>query len=324
MESSMSAELEEVISQYTWHGQPSIIPGLSGMNNTTIMLEDERERSIVRIYNNHSDQSKLKFEHRMLLVLQQQPLSILIPIPQLNNMGSTISTIHNGKLAARYCYIEGERPELTNVKQLISLAEASAKLSIAFSKVSLSEEPAYSPYYELTKNYVALDEKLMLQLLGHNAIAELEEQLLLIRDEYNRLEALEHQFSQLPHQWIHGDINCSNSLAIEDKVVAILDFEFVTRDLRVMELAVLLSELIKPYTTELTDKLLAMREAYESIVALTPDEITLLPELIKLRSVDVVMHFIERYIQGLDPIDILARMIKHSAFVITYVNDQMK
>jgi len=324
MESLMSAELEQLIRQYTWHGQPSIMPGLSGMNNTTIMLKDERERYIVRIYNNHSDQQKLEFEHRMLQVLVQQPLSIAIPIPQINNTGSTISTVDNGKLAARYCYIEGERPSQANDKHLISLAEATAKLSIAFSNIKISEEPAYSPYYELAQNYTPLDEQLLLHLLGIEELAHLEEKLLLLQRERHRLEMLESQFKALPHQWIHGDINCSNALAVEDHVVAILDFEFVTLDLRAMELAVLLSELIKPYTNDITNKMLAMREAYESIVSFTAEELALLPELIKLRSVDVVMHFIQRYVQGLDSPSIVARMVEHAVFVITYVDDHMK
>ncbi|MEK4249968.1 phosphotransferase [Paenibacillus sp. FSL W7-1287] len=324
MEGFMSAELEQLLGQYAWHGQPRIIPGLSGMNNTTIFLEDEQERSIIRIYNNHADQQKLMFEHQMLQALQKQTLTIATPVPVINRMGSAVSKLQNGKLAARYRYIEGERPSVANAKQLNSLAEATAKLSIALSQVELSEVPAYSPYYQLAHNYLPLDEPTMLHLLGHEEIAQLEEQLLLIQQERGQLEELEHQLSKLPHQWIHGDINCSNALAVQDNVIAILDFEFVTRDLRAMELAVLLSELIKPNIDEVTAKLLSMQKAYVSIVALTDSELALLPELIKLRSVDVVMHFIERFMQGIDPIGIVVAMIKNAAYTITFVNEQMK
>lgn len=323
MTTSLSAELMQLLAQYHWCGQPRIIPGMSGMNNTTITLEDDCERAIIRIYNNHADLSKLEFEHRMLLELQRQSLSLALPVPQMNRMSSTISTLEDGRLAARFCYIEGERPSTSSKEQMTSLAAAAAELSVALSKLTVAEVPAYSPYYELADNYAPFNEEAVLRQLAHAELAQLEDELLLIQRERSKLEQLQPELMALPQQWIHGDINCSNSLAVGDRVTAILDFEFVTRDMRVMELAVLLSELIKPQTEALLEKLEAMQEAFVAIVPLHQSEIDLLPELIKLRSVDVAMHFVQRFEQGLDQGNVLASIIEHAAFAINYVNKAM-
>jgi len=64
----------------------------------------------------------------------------------------------------------------------------------------------------------------------------------------------------LPHQLIHGDLNASNALADEaGRICAILDFEFVTYDLRVMEAAVFLSDMVR--SSEATESSLKKNHA---------------------------------------------------------------
>jgi len=126
-------------------------------------------------------------------------------------------------------------------------------------------------------------------------------------------------FAALPQQWIHGDINCSNALSLGEQVNAILDFEFVTEDARVMELAVLLAELIKPETTNLTYKLQLMKDAFCRELTLQDDELKLLEHLVKLRLIDVAMHFIGRFEDGLDDENIVSTIIINTDFAVTYI-----
>jgi len=320
------AELDvcnEVLSYYEWQGTPRIIPGPSGMNNTTLVVEDDVSKSIVRLYNGHEDKEKLQFEHLMLSKLQQCNLPISTPSLKLNKQQATITVTRSGKLAAAFHYIEGERPSVDNLEQMISLARAAAELSKALSTLTIDEQPAYSPYYELESNYAPIDHSSLLELLGHEELVDLEEQLLHIQGERLQLEALKPQFQALPHQWIHGDLNNTNCLAIHNDIVALLDFEFVTLDLRVMELAVLLTEMISRdrEKDQSQMKLNAMLQAFHEIVQLNEQELLLLPQLIKLRCVDVVMHFINRFNQGLDAPHVLRRIIEDAHVVLCQMND---
>ena len=120
--------------------------------------------------------------------------------------------------------------------------------------------------------------------------------------------------TQLPHQLIHGDLNASNVLTNpQGEVTAILDFEFVTWDLRAMELAVMLSDALtaslkKPEQLQL--QLEGLIKGYCSAVRLTPEEIAAVPDLLRLRRIDVFYHFISRYWQGIDDIHITADQIQ--------------
>lgn len=320
MSKHQSEELDNVLAQYVWQGKPRVIPGPSGMNNTTVMIEDDQDKRVVRIYNNHADRSKLQFEHTMLAELKQTRLAIATPQPIANKQHSIITQLQNGKLAAAFVYIDGERPSAENMQSMVSLADAAAQLSKAFAQLQIEEAPAYTPYYELESNYPPFDNNALQVLLEDAQLAKQKDELLLIQAERVELEQLKPQLQVLPHQWIHGDLNCSNSLAIRQSIVAVLDFEFVTWDLRAMELAVLLSEMIKPTTEQLEPRLEAMLQAFIATVPLQKEELTLLPALIKLRSVDVAMHFIERFKQGLDSPEVLCGIIAHAAYVITCMN----
>ncbi|MCR8656799.1 phosphotransferase [Paenibacillus endoradicis] len=313
--------LNEALTYYSCLEQPTILVGHSGMNNTTRIVRDGNKQYNLRIYNNHQDKSKLQFEHEVLQRLQSQsPLHIMSPIPVYNRYDSTITELSNGKLVAMFHYIEGERPSIDRVEHIAWLATAAARLSKGLASLTIDTEPAYSPYFDIAANYEPLHEERIDKISSPtDTISQLKPHLLRIMQERALLESMCSQFATLPQQWIHGDINCSNALCHSDQVVAILDFEFVTRDARVMELAVLLAELIKPTTNNLTYKLQVLKNAFIKELPLQEEELNLLEHLVKLRVVDVAMHFIGRYEDGLDDEHILTEIIINADYAITYV-----
>ena len=106
----------------------------------------------------------------------------------------------------------------------------------------------------------------------------------------------------LPQQIIHGDINASNVLEDENNnISAVLYFEFSAKDLRAMDLAICLSEAI---SNENDDKIKfeSMRNfinGYKEYIKLSHDEINVIPSLIRLRRLDVIVHFLVRYKEGI-------------------------
>lgn len=313
--------INEALTFYSCLEQPTILVGHSGMNNTTRIVRDGNKQYNLRIYNNHQDKSKLQFEHEVLQLLQlQSPLHIMSPIPVMNRFDSTITELSNGKLVAMFHYIEGDRPTIDRVEHIAWLATATAKLSKALASLSIDTIPAYSPYYEIATNYEPLDEDRIDKVCSTtDTLSQLKRQLLRIMQERSWLESMAPQFTALPQQWIHGDINCSNALCLNDQVVAILDFEFVTRDVRAMELAVLLAELIKPNTDNLNYKIQVMKNAFIKELPLQEEELSLLEHLVKLRVVDVAMHFIGRYEDRLDDEQVLTNIINNADYAITYL-----
>jgi homoserine kinase type II len=126
----------------------------------------------------------------------------------------------------------------------------------------------------------------------------------------------------LPHQLVHGDLNASNILTGEDgRICAILDFEFVTHDLRVMEVAVAISNFIdhKEDETIIFKKISDFLTGYGTRIKLTKEEIHALPFLIQLRSLDVFIHFLGRYWDGVDSIDTVKKYIRKATKRISWI-----
>jgi len=311
----------EACSNYVFEIDPSIVNGHSGMNNTTRVIRDRAAQYSLRLYNNHQDENKLLFEHAVLTQLGQRNLVISIPQPVMNKKHSTITKLHNDKLAAMFEFIEGERPTLQAMSHIEGLGKAAGILSCALAELQTEYMPAYTPYYELATNYDPLTEAWKESFFASSDLLhEHEEEIRFIQLERVKLEELASSLSKLPQQWIHGDINCSNSLCVGDEIVAILDFEFVTRDVRAMELAVLLAELIKPSTDQLHSKLQLMKEAFLQSQPLTATELGYLTELIKLRLVDVAMHFFHRYQDGLDKANVLVSIITNTVYGLSWLS----
>ena len=152
-------------------------------------------------------------------------------------------------------------------------------------------KPLYKPYYEFEQSHKAMAGEIIGRMTASSELlntrkAELE--LLLL--ERTRLAQLRSAFASMPHQWIHGDIVFNNALVQEDGF-RVLDFEFCTIDLRAMELAVVLAEFPSEDLSRAMEQITLFCRGYGASVKLTRDEINLLPDLVKLRMLDVFLSF---------------------------------
>jgi homoserine kinase type II len=309
--------IDEILSQYF----PSEIhwivhTGKSGYNNTTRYIQIGAEKYILRIYETHKDESKVKLEHEVLIELNKiASLPFQVPIPILSKAGQHFVHLNNGsgKIACLYQYINGDNPEFDNREIIHSFGKMTGLILKALKDVHPSFPYAYRPYYEIenahpncpidkVKNWCVSPPKEFRQHVTQ--LKEIAKQLTHFKGFVPKLQAL-------PHQLIHGDLNASNVLSRDNKVTAILDFEFASNDLRVMEIAVCLSELVTKNspTIRVADKINAFLTGLLSIINLTPEEIEVLPLLIHLRRLDVFIHFLGRYLDGIDSDSILKEQI---------------
>ncbi|NOU76483.1 phosphotransferase [Paenibacillus sp. LMG 31458] len=302
----------------TW----SMRVGAGGMNNTTRFVDVEGTSYVLRLYETHRDMDKIIFEHSVLLALDKEKdkLHFRVPVPVELPAGGTVVRLDakEGKLAALFTYTDGCNPTWGNTHQLLQFGEAVGKLSSALAAISMELEPVYPPYYEIEHIHPRCTP---------DAIQEFclqpPEPFRMQRDElsyiFGRFAAFYKAIPylrKLPHQLVHGDINGSNMLVNADgQITAVLDFEFVTLDVRVMELAVCLSDLIDPTLPleELRRNCTAFYKGYGQSIHLREEEIVLLPLLIELRRLDVFIHFLGRYLDGVDAQGVLVDII-HNTF----------
>ncbi|WP_433620149.1 phosphotransferase [Paenibacillus cellulositrophicus] len=308
--------LTSILNQYhsSWRGE--ITQGASGWNNTTRFIEGAEGRGVLRIYETHREIDKIRFEHAVLASLARDKLDFRTPVPIPALTGDTIIQLDDGsgRYACLFKYIDGIRPESTGFRAAYSFGEAAGCLSEALSRLVVAPSPAYRPYYELAHSYPGCSPERVGQfcIAPPEPFCGLEGPLRRIgeahREVIRELEGLE----RLPHQLVHGDLNVSNLLVDADKpeqVTALLDFEFCTRDVRAMEPAVILPGLLGDDPDTGMEAAVQFCRGFGSRVRLTPDEIRAIPVLMKLRNVDVFLHFMTRYEEGTDGPEVLREQI---------------
>ncbi|SEM85723.1 phosphotransferase [Paenibacillus sp. OV219] len=297
----------------------------SGMNNTTRMIYSGNDKYVLRVYNNHQDQAIVALEHHFLEQLQHSELPFNVPKPVQNIHGTTITVGPGGKLAALFCYISGSRPTPELPAHLLGLGNSAGELSRAFARLEASVpselKPQYLPYYELRETYAYLTKAKLAELCDSAETPEEQvDKLEFIMEQLDQLMTLRNQLTELPHQWIHGDIGYTNALADGERIVGILDFEFCSIDVRAMELAIVLSGLPNEQTDESLNRIALFAQGYGGATRLTEAELLLLPSLVKLRMLDIFFHFAGRLLAGLDEAVVWHHQINSVHFICKWVD----
>ncbi len=321
----MTDRLDALVEQFLPGEEYDCFDRKGGMNNTTRFVEAESGKYVLRIYQTHCDVDKVKYEHAILLKLQQSGLPFGIPEPICGVDKETAKLTEDGKPVAMFRYMEGMTPAFEAIAELKSFGVAAGRLSTALRNITTELKPVYRPYYEIENTHpkcpvdavVGFCEKPGKEFdILKGELCLVAKQLTMFREKYQVIKSL-------PHQLIHGDLNASNVLADEEgSITAILDFEFVTEDLRVMELCVCLSEIInmKQSDERLWSNIAAFLEGYREVVKLAPEEIEVIPLLIMLRRLDVFIHFLGRFWDGIDASQILKDQIRNLAVQVDWLD----
>lgn len=290
----------------------------AGTNNTTRLIRSGDSLYVLRIYESHKDQDKIRYEHAVLLALSSMSLPFATPVPQRNLQGDTFTILstNQGKIAALFTFSKGHNPQFHKHSEIHSFGESIALLSHAMNPITLALSPVYPPYYQLDAGHPACSAD---KLLSFCAAAPADFQA--YSDKLHSIGQHIRQFNDqlpllraLPHQLIHGDLNRTNVLVDDTgQICAILDFEFATRDLRVMELAVALTDICNPAapTEEMWLCTRRLLSGYFARATLTSEELQAIPMLLTLRKLDVFIHFLGRYWDG----------VNDAAFVMRYIDE---
>jgi homoserine kinase type II len=277
-------------------------------------VEKETRRAVLRVYDTHRDRNKIEFEHAVLQKLAVLDLPFNIPVPILTVTGETLVQLEDGegKFACLFGYIEGESPAEQDSVFYESFGEAAGTLSAVLADVSPEIPAVYRPYYELEQSYPLCSREALRGLLldPPGAIKGLTAELKVLVEAYEGVADSLDQLKALPHQLVHGDLNASNLLLDAEnaaQVTALLDFEFCTWDVRAMEAAVILSGML---CHEEEERIIRdFWRGFSRKTTLTAEEIAAIPTLILLRKVDVFLHFVTRYWEGTDEVNVLQEQI---------------
>jgi homoserine kinase type II len=277
------------------------------------------------MYDNHQDREIVMLEHEVLRFLGESEFPLQVPQPVVNRAGETVTAASTGKLASLFRYIDGSRPSSSNDRHVHSLGYAAGLLSRSMAQLQMTSEPQYKPYYELMQSYEGwTDEKVMETATCYSYDDSVIDAIQRVLADRADLAPVLTTLSKLPHQWIHGDLNFSNAVAVGDEVVGVLDFEFCTIDLRAMEPSVVMVDFI--HASRSNEQCLRAIDTFSSgfgeSLRLTREEALAIPFLMKLRMLDVFLHFAIRCADGLDAPNVWEGQIKHADAVCRWIDER--
>jgi Ser/Thr protein kinase RdoA (MazF antagonist) len=281
-------------------------PLAHGTNNLMWRVDGAAGSHVLRVYRNHDDLDRLRFEHTVLARVQALglPFAVPAPLPTVTGEFSTrLATVHGEALATLTPLIPGEHPNRDDLAQAESAGEALALLDVALAGIT-PDDPhdglTWRSTGDLTHCHPLVPDPVE-ALRSLPLPAEACQRLIV---GYERLmAAIPAIYGRLPQQLVHEDFDPLNILVEGTRVAGVLDFEFCSRDVRVMDLTVTLQWWPVAHfgTGREWPILRAVAQGYTRHLNLSGEEVEALPVLLRFRGYTSLIHRLGRYRMGLSP-----------------------
>ena len=291
-------DMPDLLSAWPIESPADVVPLTRGRNNRSYTVTTPTEWYILRIYQNTAEPERVRYEHILLMRLEQVGLPFSVPAPIPARSGSTVATVDGGtRIAALFRLISGRHPDGQNLRERRLCGAALARLDQALQEVTMEAPAPHAPFGDLAEIHPSVpDPTSMIERLP----LEGEQRAALLRIVGDLSGGLPALYRALPRQIIHGDFDASNVLVEGERVTGVLDFEFAGPDLRALDLARCLSMFrVSPWESADGWQLQAFYSGYREHVELTPDEREALPDLMNLYRVVSLLHWEGRRREGL-------------------------
>ena len=277
---------DELLDRWELPRPRAVVRAEAGINNDTFFVSSGAGEHVLRLYS-HLGVAGIRFEHEILRRLLEAELPFRVPVPLATSHSDTVALdVDSARTAALFPRIPGVHLDEDQSEGVARAASAFATLDLAFSTIDRTDSPAPSFSGDLEAVHPAVSD---LAQLGPAVGAPV------MRLVARAAEIAQPTYASLPSQLIHGDFAFGNVLMRDGRVRGVLDFEFVGRDVRAMELAGGLAlvvsknaagQLWRPYL-----------RGYLSTLPLDPAEIAALPALALVHVAIVVVWWTGRWLQ---------------------------
>lgn len=309
------------LSPWSLRGPWHLTPLAQGVNNPVQRVDTPDGSYVLRVLHNYSASwnfDRLRFEQAVLAGLRDAGLPFavpaLIPTAQGELWATLVTEAGRAAFVTLTHLIPGTHPDTGDLDQALAAAEALAQLDTALAQLVLPDSSADSSAAmswrssgDLTRCHPLVPDPAM--ALAALPLPDDACSRLLLRYTWLR-ERIPELYTHLPAQLMHVDFHPTNVLMEGTRVTGVLDFEFCSRDVRVMDLTVALTWWPEGRfgTGQEWPILAALARGYARQVRLTPDEIAAVPTLFAFRAYTSLIHRLGRFRAGLSPLaEVIAR-----------------
>ena len=265
--------------------------GRAGVNNAVWLVRTGAGEFIWKLLHAGVSPAALEYEHWLVGELARQSPPFALAVPVRARDGGTYRRLPGGGLGVLLPRLPGEQIARHDPAEIAALGEAGGALTVALAGVPPRPHPTMTSYGELRGVHPRIPEPFTLTpaALGLPETAEKVDLFARWRGLLAEVAAfIAGPYRALPRQMTHSDFGPGNALAVNGRVVALLDFEFAQPDVRAIDVAAPLVFVMRLWERSTADAL-AMAAAYcrgfGRTGSLTEAEIAALPDLMILRNV---------------------------------------
>ncbi len=305
-----------------WPIEPpsTLTPLAGGTNNRSWSVEAENGASyVLRLISGAADLPRFRYEIALLSALQSQSLPFSLPLPlQARESERFVLVDQDGAkpvVATLTPFLPGGLPE-RDVFNAARAGVALAQLDTALAAIPDSSLPADAGeasffYGDLAHCHPLVEDPMVVveQLVEPAQAGPLRE---ILRRSLRDWEALSAR--DLPQQIVHKDYSPGNVLMQDERVTAILDFEFAGRDRRLFDLCVAISwwPVRLMGSGREWEQIDAFGKAYTACFPLTEEELLALPAALRMRDTTSLIYRMGRYLAGLETEQTIRERVRHS------------
>lgn len=236
----MSDDLAEILGQYSLAPPVRILPmPRQGNSNLTKLVSTAVGDFVWKTYSAENSEGSLRYEHELLAWLSDLHLSFTIPAPIPSRTGETLIPGPYG-WQALIPRLPGANVDPHDVNQVQGFGAILGELQTALRRYATDPRKDVSPLAELHRAHRALPEPYALRAsaLGLASTADVDELFGWFRDELEQVRSLvKVLYPRLPWQVSHRDYIPNNVLFLGNRICAVLDFEFTSPDVRLVDVA---------------------------------------------------------------------------------------
>lgn len=282
---------------------------LSGGTNNQIWHAQTTDGKlyVLRLVPDLTQQARLVFEAALLSALSKEHLPFRLPLPIPTHSGEQVATLSHGAETLAFALLSPFLPGgLPNHDDPALASSAGAALAALDHALAALQQKAECPEYVSTFTYEGL---LHRDAVMPDPVAAVE-RLPISRTSSQQIQSMlasaqeksEDLYEHLPQQLVHRDYDPSNILMEDQRVTAILDFEFTGIDLRIMDLCVALSwwpcNLLGSGKEWAVIDAFAM--AYGADFPLSKEEWSAIPDALQMREAGALVYRMRRYSTGME------------------------
>ncbi|WGV25725.1 phosphotransferase [Halotia branconii] len=294
-------DVVEVLREWSFLGNLTVKPTNQGTVNTTFFVETQAGNFVLKLYNDTITNAQIQYEHSLLAHLKSCNLSFALPTPIPNLLGETLILVNQNHSLLRVAllpFISGQPAERKNLAHTYAVGQVLGELHHALAKFDLEAEMAQLPAWGDLEHIHPLvtDPLVALQSLK----LPLKEQEYITKFLTKVIEAAPNLYKTLPVQTTHADYLSPNVLLIANRVVGVLDFEFATSDLRLMDYVAALDHFTRFSWQETPhwEFVQTFSAGYSKHISLIPAEVEALALVWRLQRASCIIYWTGWFLEG--------------------------